>query len=155
MGADEELEFTVPQDGTYFMVVKRVAGDGQFTVRLVTPEEWTIMVYMPGELEGDSDLDDLLFEALNDMEEVGSGEEEMKSFQVLALADYDERAYDGKDGPPPAGEPDHRGDAVLYCVRRDHRDDQTQFSVAKQPGDVLTLASRPNGATPIWAILRR
>jgi uncharacterized repeat protein (TIGR01451 family) len=141
MGADEELEFTVPQDGTYFMVVKRVAGDGQFTVRLVTPEEWTIMVYMPGELEGDSDLDDLLFEALNDMEEVGSGEEEMKSFQVLALADYDERAYDGKDGPPPAGEPDHRGDAVLYCVRRDHRDDQTQFSVAKQPGDVLTLSS--------------
>jgi uncharacterized repeat protein (TIGR01451 family) len=141
MGADEEIEFTVPQDGTYFMVVKRVAGGGEFTVRLITPEEWTVMVYMPGELEGDSDLDDLLFEALNDMEEIGSGEEDMKEFQVLALADYDERAYDGKDGPPPAGEPDHRGDAVLYCVRRDHRDDQTQFSIAKQPADVLTLAN--------------
>jgi len=140
-GADEEIAFTVPQDGTYFLVVKQVDGGGSFTVRLVTPEAWTIMAYMPGELEGDDDLDDLLFEALNDMEETGSGEEDMKHFQLLALADYDERAYDGKDGPPPADEPDHRGDAVLYCVRRDHRDDQTQFSIAKQPVDLLTVAS--------------
>jgi uncharacterized repeat protein (TIGR01451 family) len=141
MGIDEAIQFTVPRDGTYFIVVKRVTGGGDFTVRLVTPEEWTIMVYMPGELEGDADLDTQLFEALNDMEEIGSGEEDMRHFQVLALADYDKRAHDGKDGPPPADEPDHRGDAVLYCVRRDHRSDRNQFSIAKQPADILTLTN--------------
>jgi len=140
-GADEAFTFNVPADGLYYLVVRRVTGAGEFTVRLVTPEEWTLMAYMPGELEGDDDLDQLLFEALNDMEEVGSGEEDMKHFQLLALVDYDERAYDGKDGPPPDNEPDHRGDAVLYCVRKDHQDDKTQYSVVKQPADLLTLTN--------------
>lgn len=139
-GADEEITFQAPQDGLYFLVVRWVSGAGEFTVRLITPEEWTIMVYMAGELEGNASLDDLLFEALNDMEQTGSGEESMKDFQVVALADYDQRAYDGKDGPPPANEPDHRGDAVLYCIRKDHKTDQNQYSIAKQPADVLALA---------------
>jgi subtilisin family serine protease len=144
--ANEEMTFEVRADGLYFLVVRRVTGQGQFTVRLVTPEEWTIMVYMPAELAGGADLDALAFEALNDMEQTGSDEESMKDFQVLALVDYDQRAYDGKDGPPPAGEPDHRGDTVLYCVRKDHRLDRNQYSIVKQPAEILTLTKpgQPN-----------
>ncbi|MBV7327502.1 S8 family serine peptidase [Chloroflexi bacterium TSY] len=143
--ANEEIEFKVRQDGLYFLIVRRVTGAGQFTIRLITPEEWTLMVYMPAELEGGRDLDALAAKAINDLEQTGSGEESMKEFQVLVLVDYDQRAWDGKDGSE-AGEPDHRGDAVLYCIRKDHDDEKQQYSIAKQPSEVLTLVN-PGTAT--------
>ncbi|NJN84178.1 MAG: hypothetical protein HC802_19145 [Caldilineaceae bacterium] len=71
------------------------------------------------------------------MEQTGSGQESMKEFQVLALVDYDEHAWDGKRGQN--GDPDHRGDAVLYCIRKDHKNDSHQYSIAAQPAEVLTL----------------
>jgi subtilisin family serine protease len=136
MGVKEEITFTVPRDGMYFLVVKRADGAGQFTVRLVTPEEWTFMVYMPAELER-ADLDELAFRTLNHMEETGSGEQQMRHFQVLALVDYATRGYDGNAVAGGVGA--HPGDAALYCIRKDHDPNRNQFSIAKQPAEFLNL----------------
>lgn len=68
----------------------------------------------------------------------------MKEFQLLALVDFDEHAWDGKQGA--GSDPDHRGDAVLYCIRKDRKANGTQFSIVKQPAEVLDLvnAGQPN-----------
>lgn len=146
--ADEELTFQVRADGLYFLVIRRVDGAGQFTVRLITPEEWTVMAYLPAELATTATitagLDALALKALDDMEQTGSGEEALKEFQLLALVDFDEHAWDGNQGA--GSDPDHRGDAVLYCIRKDRKANGTKFSIAKQPAEVLELvnAGQPN-----------
>ncbi|NJN84179.1 MAG: hypothetical protein HC802_19150 [Caldilineaceae bacterium] len=56
-GGKEEMSFQVARDGLYFLVVRRVSGAGEFTIRLITPEEWTVLVYMPAELAADGDPD--------------------------------------------------------------------------------------------------
>ena len=112
--AHEQISFEVPADGLYYVVARRVSGAGSFTVRLVTPEEWTIVLYMAAESDGrGGDLDALVDAALDDLEATGSGEEAMRHFQVIAQVDYANRSYDG--------DPAHNGHSVRYCVRKDHR----------------------------------
>ncbi|MCC6808788.1 MAG: S8 family serine peptidase [Deltaproteobacteria bacterium] len=120
--ADEELSFEVPADGRYFIVARRVSGAGAFTVRLVSPTQWTTLVYMAAESDGKGgDLDTRAFEALNDMEATGSGLEATKDVQVLAQIDYQTRSYDG--------DAMNNGRAVRYCVRKDHKKMESQYSV--------------------------
>ena len=134
--ADEQLRFQVRSSGLYFLVVRRVSGAGQFTVRLVTPEEWTIMVYVPAERPGEPALDELASQIINDLESVGSGMGSMRAVQILALVDYDEGRWRAGAAP---------GDAALFCIRKDNVSSSSRRSIVRLPAEVLDVdnSSRP------------
>ena len=142
--ADESISFQVRSDGLYYLVVRGVSGSGPFAVRLVTPETWTVLLYMPAELAGDANLDAAAFEVLNQLESVGSGQESTRDVQVLALVDYDVRDWQ-KDSQVQAADGSN-GDSVLYCIRKDHRNQSNQYSVPLRPDELMDIIIDEQGA---------
>ena len=127
--ADETLDFEVRASGSYFLIVRRVHGEGQFTIRLVTPMVWTVMVYVPAERAGDSSADGWATAVINDLEQVGSGSGEMRDVQILALVDYEHM------GAAPSITD---GSATILCIRKDHVASSSRNSVVKIPRSVIT-----------------
>lgn len=122
----ETVDFQVPADGLYFLVARRVTGNGQFNVHLVTPKDWTVLVYMPAENGAGRDLDTAAFQALNDMERTGSN----GAVQVLTLTDYAARST--------SGDAARNGNAGVYCVRKDHDTSASEESVLVEPPGLLS-----------------
>ena len=141
--ADESISFQVRTDGLYYLVVRGVSGSGPFAVRLVTPETWTVMLYMPAELAGGDNLDTAAFEVLNELESIGSGQESTREMQVLALVDYDVRDWQKDSQVQPAD--GSSGDTVLYCIRKDHSKQANQYSVPLRPDDLMDIAIDQQG----------
>ena len=131
--ANEEMTFRVRNDGVYFLVVRHVSGAGDFIVHLTDPQTWTLLLYMPAELAGGANLDSQAAAALNAMETIGSGEAAMRTFQVIALVDFDQ--YNPPAGDSPAVAATLPGESLIYCIRKDRHAPSAVSSVLLPVGE--------------------
>jgi len=133
----KDVNAKTPERGIYYVVVKWVNGQSNFTLNITKKTEWTHLIYM-----GAEDYEQDAFRAINDMEKAGSDGNQ----SIIVFVDYtktDGLKCDGYDG---------KNTTFVHYIRCDLKDDEITSPVCaewkdKNTGNDWTLSEFIMNAT--------